>query len=262
MQLENKKILITGGNSFLGKSLVPLLKNKGVEPFIFSSKEYNLTKEAQVDKLFQKFKPDAVIHLAVDCGGFNYKKENPGSMFYNNTMMDALVHEYSMKNNVEKLICIGTAASYPEFVKSPMVEESLWNGCPEEFNFSYGLVKRMMIIQSRAYRKQYNLNVINLIPVNLYGPNFSLDKKDIRIIPKLINKMIEAKFNNEKDLNLNGTPNAFREFLYVDDCAEAIIKAMELYNKPEPINIGSGKSVKMSDLAEKIKLSVGFGGDM
>lgn len=262
MKLNDKSILITGGNSFLGKSLIPMLKEKGAKPIVFSSKEYNLTREEEVKKLFETFNPNVVIHLAVDCGGLKYKKENKGSMFYNNLMMDILVQEYSRRNNVEKFVGIGTCASYPEFVKSPIKEEDLWDGQPEEFNFSYGLAKKMMMVQSKAYREQYNFNAIHLIPVNLYGPNFSLNQKDIRVIPWLIKKFIESKFRNEKNIKLLGTPKAFREFLYVEDCAEAIIKATELYDKPEPINIGSGKSIKMSSLAKKVKEITGFKGDI
>lgn len=262
MDIYNKKILVSGGNSFLGKSLVPLLKDNGANTLVFSSKEYNLTSENEVKKLFNKHNPDIVVHLAVDCGGFQYKKENPGSMYYNNIMMDTLMQEYSRKNNVNKFVGIGTAASYPEFIESPIKEEDLFNGSPEDFNLSYGLVKRMMIIQSKTYREQYGLNSIHLIPVNLYGPNFSLNSKDARIIPLLIKKFIDAKSKNEKEIILTGTPNAFREFLYVGDCAEAIINATKLYDKPEPVNIGFGKSIKMRNLAEKVKEATGFEGNI
>jgi GDP-L-fucose synthase len=260
MDLKGKKFLVTGAGSFLGKSLIPMLEKKGAKMTLFSSKEYDLRSEDDVKRLFSYINPEIVIHLAVDCGGFKYKKENPGSMFYNNTMMDALVQEYSRKNNVEKFVGIGTAASYPEFVKSPIKEEDLWENLPEKFNIFYGLSKKMMMVQSQGYRLQYGFNAIHLIPVNLYGPNYTLDSKSIRIIPILIKRMIEAKEQKEKDIELIGTPNAFREFLYVDDCAEAIIKATELYNKSNPINIGSGKSIKMSDLAYKVKGATGFNG--
>lgn len=262
MNLKDKNILITGGNSFLGKSLVPLLKEKGARPIAFSSKEYNLTKEGEVKRLFKQYKPDGVIHLAVNCGGFKYKKENPGSMFYNNIMINTLIQEYSRQNNVEKFVGIGTTASYPKNAKPPLKEEDLWEGYPEEFNGSYGLTKRMMLQQSQDYREQYGFNAIHLIPVNLYGPNYSVNSKDIRIIPILIEKFIKAKSEGKEQIELTGTRDAFREFLYVGDCAEAIIKATEFYDKSNPVNIGSGKSIKIGDLAEKVKKATGFNGNI
>ncbi|HIH52125.1 MAG TPA: NAD-dependent epimerase/dehydratase family protein [Nanoarchaeota archaeon] len=262
MDLYRKKVLVTGGNSFLGKYLVSKLGEKGARPFIFSSKEYDLRNELNVEKLFSATNPEIVIHLAVDCGGFKYKKENPGSMFYNNVMMNTLIQEYSRKRNVKKFVGIGTAASYPEFVKSPIKEENLWDGAPEEFNFSYGLAKRIMSTQSQEYKKQYGFNAIHLIPVNLYGPNYSNNSKDMRIIPILVEKFIEAKAEGKEQIELFGTKDAFREFLYVGDCAEAIIKATEFYDKSEPINIGSGKNIKIENLAEKVKEATGFKGNI
>jgi len=260
MNIKNKKILLTGGNSFLGKSLVPLLNKKGAKTITFSSKEYDLTKENQVKKLFEKYNPNIVIHLAVDCGGFKYKKENKASMFYNNLMMDTLVQEYSRLKNADKFIGVGSAASYSEFVNSPIKETEIFCGLPEEFNISYGLTKRMMVIQSKNCREQYGFNSINLIPVNLYGPNFSLKQKDVRIIPIFIKEFVEAKIKNKESITLNGTPEAYREFLYVGDCVEAIILATELYNKSNPVNLGSGKAIKIKDLAEKVKEATGFKG--
>jgi len=260
MELNNKKILITGGNSFLGKSLIPLLKKKGAKPITFSSKEYDLRKEKDVEKLFDLSNPEIVIHLAVDCGGLNYKKNNPGSIFYNNIMMDTLIQEYSRKYGVEKFVGIGSSASYPEFAKSPLKEQDLWEGCPEDFNYSYGLTKRMMLLQSQTYREQYGFSAIHLIPVNLYGPNFSMDSKNIRIIPILLKKFVEAKAENKKEIKIIGTKDASREFLYVEDCANAIILATESYNKSIPINLGYGKDITIEKLAEKVKEVVEYAG--
>ncbi len=260
MDIEDKKILVTGGNGFLGKSLMPKLTSKGAKINTFSSKEYDLRKERDVLRLFRKTNPEIVIHLAVDCGGFKYKKENPGKMLYNNLMMNTLIQEYSRLNGVEKFVGIGTSASYPQCASSPLMEENLWKGLPEDFNLSYGLVKKIMLLQSQTYAQQYKFNAIHLIPVNLYGPNYSLDSKDIRIMPILIEKFIEAKSEGKKEIELIGTKDAFREFLYVEDCVDAIIKAIELYNKPDPINIGSGKSIQMENLAEMVKETTGFNG--
>ena len=262
MDLENKKVLITGGDSFLGKSLLPLLKEKGAKISSLEEGNYDLRKEGEVEKLFTITNPDIVIHLAVDCGGFKYKKENYGSMLYNNIMMNTLVQEYSRKNGIEKFVGIGTCASYPQSSKFSLKEENIWKGLPEEINISYGLVKKMMMIQSQAYREQYGFNAIHLIPANLYGPNYSLDSNNIRIIPILIKKFIEAKLENKKEIELFGTKDASREFLYVEDCAKAIVLATELYNDPLPINIGSGRSIKIWNLAEKIKEIIGFNGNI
>lgn len=260
MNLRNKKILVTGGNSFLGKSLLPFLREKGAEITSFSSKDYDLRKEQDVERLFNITKPNVVIHLAADNGGIIYTKENPGSMFYNNIMMDTLVQEYSRKNNIEKFVGIGSAACYPKFVKSPLKEDDLWKGYPEEIHASIGLSKKMMMIQSQAYREQYGFNAIHLIPVNLYGPNYSFNSKTIRIIPLLIKKLVEGEKKNIKEVELSGTKDTFREFLYVDDCSEAIIKATELYDKSLPINLGFGKDIQINDLAEKIKEIIDFKG--
>ena len=258
MDIDGKKVLVTGGNSFLGKSLVPLLEEKGAEPISFSSRDYNLTKEKDVERLFSRFNPAIVIHLAVDCGGFKYKTKNPGSIFYNNILMNSFVQEYSRISEVEKFVGVGSYNAYPESANSPLKEEDLWLGHPNEPNYSYGLVKRIMALQSQLYRQQYGFNALHLMPANLYGPNYTLEPKSIRIIPLLIKKMIEAKNDNKEEIELVGTKDAFREFLYVGDCAEAIILATERYNKTDPVNIGYGKAIRMDDLGEKIKEATSF----
>jgi len=260
MNLFRKKVLVTGGNSFLGKSLIPLLEGRGAEPIMFSSLDYNLTKEDDVKRLFSRFNPEIVMHLAVDCGGFKYKTENPGSIFYNNILMNSFVQEYSRISGVKKFVGLGSYSAYPESAKSPLKEKDLWLGCPDEANYSYGLVKRIMALQSQLYKEQYEFNALHLMPVNLYGPNYTLEPKSIRIIPLLIKKMIEAKNDNKKEIELVGTKNAFREFLYVGDCAEAIVLATERYEKADPVNIGYGGAIRMEDLAEKIKEATSFPG--
>jgi len=262
MTLENKKVLVTGGNSYLGRFLVEELEKKGAKINISRSRDYDLTTEDAVARLFEDSTPQVVMHLAVDCGGFKYKKENPGSMFFRNIMMNTLVQEYSLRTGVEKFVGIGTSASYPESASAPLKEDDLWEGLPEEFNHSYGLVKRIMGIQSKVYRQQYGLNAIHLLPVNLYGPNSPLDPNSIRIIPIFLRDFIEAKRREEKNIILSGTPNASREFLYVDDCVRAIILATERYDKSNPVNIGSGETATIRDLAEKVKRVVEFKGEI
>ena len=262
MRLENKKVLVTGGNSYLGKFLVPMLEKKGSEIYIPRSRDYDLTTEDAVARLFEDSSPKVVMHLAVDCGGFKYKKENPGSMFFKNIMMNTLVQEYALRAGVEKFVGIGTSASYPEFASSPLKEDDLWEGRPEEFNHSYGLAKRMMGLQSKVYRQQYGLNAIHLLPVNLYGPNSPMDSNSIRIIPMFLRDFIEAKRKGKKEIILSGTPNASREFIYVSDCVEAIILATEQYDKSNPVNIGTGEGTTIKDLAEKVKKVVEFEGNI
>ncbi|MDP3966120.1 MAG: NAD-dependent epimerase/dehydratase family protein [archaeon] len=262
MDLNGKRILVTGANSFLGKSLVPSLKDRDLEVITFGSKEYNLKKEEEVKSLFENVRPEVVIHMAVDNGGIEYTKNNCGSIFYNNLIMNTLVQEYSKSCGVEKFIGIGTAASYPKDAKSPLKEDYLWNGLPDEIHSSIGVSKRIMLFQSKIYREQYGFNSINLLLPNLYGPDYSMDAKSMRIIPLLIKKIFEGKKEGKNEIMLSGTPDSFMEFLYVEDCSEAVIKATELYGKSDPVNIGSGKDAKIRNLAEKVKEVVGFHGEI
>jgi GDP-L-fucose synthase len=262
MELKDKRILVTGASSFLGKSLVPLLKKENAELITFRSREYDLKKEHEVERLFNYSKPQIVIHLAADNGGIVYTRENPGSILYNNLLMNTLVQEYSRLNNVEKFVGIGSSTSYPKIINSPLKEDDLWIGYPEDVHASIGLSKKIMMLQSQTYQKQYQFNAIHLIPVNLYGPNYTMDSKTIRIIPLLIQKLVDGKRDNKDEIKLSGTKDAFREFLYVDDCSEAIIQATKLYDKPLPVNLGSGKDIKIYDLANKIKEIVGFKGEI
>lgn len=259
MNLENKRILVTGGRSFLGKTLVPLLEKTGAEVFTFSSKEYDLRKEKEVKKLFLDLNPEIVIHLAVDCGGNKYNKENARTMFNNNAIMDKLIQDYSKKNCVQKFVGIGSSDEYSSLIESPFREEDVFKFNP---NNDYGLSKRKMLYDSQKYRREEGFNAIHLIFPNLYGPNFSLDNKSIRIIPLLIDKFEKAMQENAKKLKLTGTKEDLREFLYIEDGAKGIIKATELYDEFLPLNLGSGISTKIGNLAEQIKEIVGFGGEI
>ena len=262
INLKNKKILVTGGRGFLGKTLVPLLEQEGAEAITFSSKEYDLRMEQDVKRLFEKVKPEIVIHLAVDGGGIGYMKDHPGSIFYNNMMMNTLIHHYAYKFNVEKFVGIGTVCSYPKFTESPFREETLWEGYPEETNAPYGLSKKMMMVQSQGYQEQFGFNAIHLLLVNLYGPNDDFDLNNSHVIPALINKFINAKKDFKENITLWGTGDVSREFLYVEDAAKAIVLATKKYHKANPINIGSGYEIQIKDLANIIKGLVDYKGNL
>ncbi len=260
--LKNKKVLVTGGRGFVGSALIPKLRDLEANVKTFSTKEYDLRKEYQVKRLFEDTRPEVVIHLAVDGGGIGYMKENPGSIFYNNLMMNTLLQEQALRNDVKKFVGIGSVCAYPKFSTIPFKEENLWKGYPEETNAPYGLSKKMMMVQSQSYRRQYGFNAIHLLPTNLYGPGDDFDLTNSHVIPALIRKFIEAQKNEDRSIKLWGTGNASREFLYVDDVAEGIILATERYNKPRPVNLGSGSEIKIKDLAEKISEFTGYSGEL
>lgn len=263
MNKENK-ILVTGGNGFLGKPVCKLLKQKGYNNIItFSSSQYNLTEEKNVIKLF-KDNPsiDMVIHLAGDTGGIGYNRKHPGASFDNNAIINTLVQKHSRVNNVKKFVGIGTVCSYPKFSPLPFKEENLWDGFPEETNAAYGLAKKMMLVQSQAYRQEYNFNGVHLLMINLYGPEDNFDLDNSHVIAALIRKFIEAKNKNLEKVTLWGDGSPTREFLFVEDAAEAIILATEKYNSSDPVNIGSGQEISIKDLANLIKKIVGYDGEI
>jgi GDP-L-fucose synthase len=261
---HNSRILITGGKGFLGTFLFKKLREKGYNNIItFTSKEYDITKEEEVKKLFENLGPfDIVLHLAARVGGIMFNKKNSGRIFYENIMMNTLVQEYSRRNNVKKFVGIGSVCSYPKFTEVPFLEEELWLGYPEESNASYGLGKKMMLVQSQAYREQYNFNSIHLLMINLYGPGDNFNSESSHVIPALIKKIKDAVDNNSDKVEVWGSGNASREFLYVEDAAEGIIKAMENYDGFSPVNLGSGKEITIRDLVEKICLLMRFEGEI
>jgi len=262
MEIKNKKILVTGGNGFLGKFIMPQLEERGANAITISSKEYNLTDEQEVKNLFHDIHPEIVIHLAADSGGIGYMREHPGSVYYNNIMMNTLMQEHARRNNIEKFVGIGSVCAYPKFTESPFKEEDLWKGYPEETNAPYGFAKKMMLIQSQAYAKQYGFNGVHLLTVNLYGPHDDFNLKNSHVIPALIKKIIAAKEENKEEITMWGTGKASREFLYAEDCAKGIILATEHYNKPEPINLGSGMKITIKDLVIKVKEILNFNGNI
>ena len=257
-----KKVLVTGGAGFLGKHLVPMLNSNGAKVFIPRSKNFDLRKESDVDRLFKQYHPEIVIHMAAHGGGIGHMRKHPGSIFYDNILMDTLIVEKSLRYGIKKFVGIGTVCSYPKFTPVPFKEEDLWNGYPEETNAAYGLSKKMMLVQTQAYREEYGFNGIHLLLVNMYGPYDDFNLETSHVIPALIRKFTEALEDNKKEVVVWGTGKASREFLYVEDAARGIILATERYNKPEPINIGAGFEIKIKDLVELIAELTGFKGEV
>ena len=258
-------IVVTGGKGFLGKQVVSKLIAFGHNVFIPDHKNYDLRIELDVRRMFSDYllilpesykfgleHIDAIIHLAAHGGGIGLNMRRPAELFYDNIMMGTLMMHYSCLYNVKKYISIGTVCFYPKITPTPFKEDDIWLGYPEPTNAAYALAKKMALVQAQAYRKQYDFNAICLIPVNMYGPFDSFDPDDSHVIPALIKKFYEAKENNKEEVVCWGTGNAFREFLYVEDCADAIILAMEKYNSSEPVNIGTGKTTSIKDLVTLI----------
>ena len=257
--LKNKKIIITGGAGFLGKHLVKKLIERGVPKeniFVPNFKEYDLRKEQDIKRMFSDFKAGIVIHLAAKVGGIGFNREKPGELFYDNLIMGIQVMEQARLNKIEKFVALGTICAYPKFTPVPFKEKDLWEGYPEETNAPYGLAKKMLLVQSQAYRQQYGFNSIFLLPVNLYGPGDNFNPSSSHVIPALIKKCVDAK----EKITVWGTGKASREFLYVEDAAEGIILAAEKYNKSEPVNLGAGFEITIKDLVEKIAKLTGFKG--
>lgn len=262
IDLTKKRITVTGGKGFLGTHLGRKLKEERKCPnvMIADLPEYDLRTLDGIKKMFKDQKPDIIIHLAAVVGGIGANKENPGKFFYDNAIMGIqLMHEAYLRG-IEKFVALGTICCYPKFTPVPFKEKNLWNGYPEETNAPYGLAKKLLLVQSQAYRQQYGFNSIFLMPVNLYGPGDNFDLKSSYVIPALIKKCIDAKKNGDDRIVVWGTDEASREFLYVADLAEALILATEKYDKPEPVNLGAGFEIKIKDLIELIAKITGFKG--
>jgi len=260
---ENRRITVTGGAGFLGSFIVEKLKERGCKDiFVPRSKDYNLVEMESVKRLYKDARPDIVIHLAARVGGIGANRANPGKFFYENLMMGVQMMEIGRQVGIEKFVALATICSYPKFTPVPFREEDLWNGYPEETNAPYGLAKKMLLVQSQAYRQQYGFNSICLFPVNLYGPRDNFDPESSHVIPALIKKCVDAINNNEDKIIVWGTGMASREFLYVEDAAEGILLATERYNKSDPVNLGAGFEISIKDLVELITKLTGFKGDI
>ena len=249
----DKRVTVTGGAGFLGSFVVEKLKERGcTNIFVPRSKDYNLVENEAVKRLYRNSKPDIVIHLAAVVGGIGANRENPGKFFYDNLMMGAQMMEQGRLFGLEKFVAVGTVCAYPKFTPVPFKEEDFWGGYPEEINAPYGLAKKMLLVQSQAYRQQYGFNSIYLIPVNLYGPRDNFDLKTSHVIPALIRKCVDAVENQDDEIVVWGTGKPTREFLYVEDAAEGILLATEKYNKSDPVNLGSGFEISIKDLVNLI----------
>ena len=259
-KLNGKQICVTGGAGFLGSFVVEKLKARGAEVFIPTIEKYDLTKMESIRKMLDDSKPDIIIHLAAQVGGIGANREHPAEFFYNNLMMGVqLIHE-AYERKIEKVVALGTICAYPKFTPIPFKEDDVWNGYPEETNAPYGLAKKMLLVQSQAYRQQYDFNSIFLMPVNLYGPRDNFNPESSHVIPALIRKCLEAKQAGRDSIEVWGDGSPTREFLYVEDAAEGICLATESYNKSEPVNLGSGMEISIKDLVTLIAKLSGFEG--
>lgn len=260
---SKKKIVVTGGAGFLGSFVVEKLKKAGCENiFIPRSADYDLVQREACQRLYRDAMPDIVIHLAARVGGIGANSANPGSFFYDNLMMGVQLIEEGRLFGLEKFVALGTICAYPKFTPVPFKEDDLWNGYPEETNAPYGLAKKMLLVQSQAYRQQYGFNSIYLLPVNLYGPKDNFDPASSHVIPALIKKCVEAKKGGSSSITVWGTGKATREFLYVEDAAEGILLATEKYDGSEPVNMGTGFEISIKDLIDIIARLTGFTGEI
>ncbi len=267
IELRTKRIMVTGGSGFLGSYIVQKLKERGCNNiFIPTIENYDLVQMEAVKRAYQDAKPDIVIHLAAVVGGIGANKENPGKFFYDNLMMGAQLIEAGRQMGIEKFVALGTICCYPKFTPVPFREEDLWNGYPEETNAPYGLAKKMLLVQSQAYRQQYGFNSIFLMPVNLYGPGDNFNPQSYHVIPAIIKKCFDAQKRGlipkgtVPEIVVWGTGKPTREFLYVEDAAEGILLATEKYNKPDPVNLGAGFEISIKELVELIARLTGFQG--
>jgi GDP-L-fucose synthase len=259
--LARKRVLVTGGAGFLGTWVVQRLQAAGCRAVtVPRSRDWDLVQEAAVRGLYEAVRPDVVIHLAARVGGIGANRAHPGRFFYDNLMMGALLMEQARRHGIEKFVAIGTVCCYPKHTPVPFREEALWDGYPEETNAPYGMAKKMLLVQGQAYREEYGLNAVFLLPVNLYGPGDNFDPATSHVIPALIRRCVEAKEAHRDEIVVWGTGKATREFLYVEDAAEAVVLATARYDRSEPVNVGAGFEISIRELVERIVALTGFEG--
>lgn len=259
--LIDKRIVVTGGAGFLGSRIVEKLRSKGCSNiYIPRSRDYDLVQMDAAKRLYADFKPEIVIHAAAKVGGIGANLDNPATFFYDNLMMGTQLMEMGRQAGIEKFVAIGTICAYPEFAPVPFKEKDLWNGYPAEVTAPYGLAKKMLLVQSQAYRRQYGFNSISLMPVNLYGPGDNFDPGTSHVIPALIKKCVDAVLKGSDEIVVWGTGRASREFLYVDDAAEGVVLATERYDRSDPVNLGTGVEITIKKLVDIIARLSGFNG--
>lgn len=261
IRLADKRIVVTGGAGFLGSHLIRRLRQMGCRSvFVPLHSECDLTQNDAIERLFAQHRPEVLIHLAAVVGGIGANRANPGRFFYDNAIMGIQLIEAARRHRVEKTIVLGTICAYPKFTPVPFSEQQLWTGYPEETNAPYGVAKKALLVQCQAYRQQYGMNAIFLLPVNLYGPGDNFDLESSHVIPALIRKCVGAVDEGRDEIVLWGDGMATREFLYVEDAAHGIILATEHYDRPDPVNLGSGMEISIRDLAARIAGMSGFSG--
>ena len=260
---KNRRICVTGGAGFLGSYVTEKLRQRGCENILIPAiEEYDLIQLDEIKRMYDDMKPDVVIHLAAVVGGIGANREHPGKFFYKNLMMGVQLIEEGRIRGIEKFVAIGTVCAYPKFTPVPFKEEDIWNGYPEETNAPYGLAKKMLLVQSQAYRTEYGFNSIFLLPVNLYGPRDNFDPASSHVIPALIKKCVDAIDSGVDYIECWGTGIVSREFIYADDAAEGILLATEHFNGADAVNIGSGFEITIKELVEKIAMLTGFKGEI
>ena len=260
---KNRRICVTGGAGFLGSYVTEKLRQRGCENILIPAiEEYDLVQLDEIKRMYDDMKPDVVIHLAAVVGGIGANREHPGEFFYKNLMMGVQLIEEGRIRGIEKFVAIGTVCAYPKFTPVPFKEEDIWNGYPEETNAPYGLAKKMLLVQSQAYRTEYGFNSIFLLPVNLYGPRDNFDPASSHVIPALIKKCVDAIESGADYIECWGTGIASREFIYADDAAEGILLATEHFNGADAVNIGSGFEITIKELVGKIAMLTGFKGEI
>ncbi|MFH1420186.1 MAG: GDP-L-fucose synthase [Planctomycetota bacterium] len=265
MDLSKQRIVVTGGVGFLGRHVQAELRNRGADEtriLVPLRAEFDLTRREDVERMYAEMRPTVVIHLAAEVGGIGANRENPGRFFYANMAMGLHLIEHARIVGIEKFVQVGTVCAYPKFAPVPFKEADLWNGYPEETNAPYGIAKKSLLVMLQAYREQYGLNGIFVVPVNLYGPGDNFDPASSHVIPALIRKFVEAKRSGNEEATVWGTGSASREFLYVEDCARGVVMATQAYESPDPVNLGAGEEITIRELATRIKEIVGFEGEL
>jgi len=258
---SRRRVTVTGGHGFLGRRVMAFLKEQAPAHLAtFHSREYDLTRQTDVARMYHDQRPDVVIHLAARVGGIGANRNNPGRFFYQNAIMGIELIEQARQNGIEKFVQVGTVCAYPKFARVPFSEDALWDGYPEETNAPYGIAKKALLVQAQAYRAQYGFNAIYLLPTNLYGPGDNFDLDSSHVIPALIRKCVEAGQQRLPSITVWGTGRPTREFLYVDDAARAIVLAAERYDLPDPVNVGSSDEISIRELVDRIVAATNYAG--